>query len=101
MLKKRFIKSRNTCKVTFELPKEIAAKSAAVVGEFNGWQADAAPLKKVKGVWKTTVELNQGQAYQYRYLVNEDEWHNDWEADQYVPNNIDGDNSVVETFQVV
>ena len=98
MIKKKFVKSRKTCKVTFELPKEIEAKSAVLVGEFNNWDPSATPLKKVRGTWKTTVELDQDQAYQYRYFVNEAEWHNDHAADNYVPNFIDGDNSVVETY---
>lgn len=98
MLKKRFIKTRQACKVTFELPKEIDAKEAVVVGEFNGWDEAETPLKKVKGVWKATVELDQNESYQYRYLVNGCEWYNDWAADTYVPNYIDGDNSVVETY---
>lgn len=98
MIKKRFIKSRKTCQVTFHLPPKIKAKSAVLVGEFNGWDKTSTPLKRVKGTWKTTVELDQNKTYQYRYLVNETEWHNDWEADKYVPNFIDGDNSVVETY---
>ncbi len=97
MLKKRFFKTKDTCKVTFELPSGIEAKSAALVGDFNGWDAAATPMKKVKGVWKVTLELDTGKEYQYRYLVNGTEWHNDWDADKYVPNNVDGDNSVVVT----
>lgn len=97
MLKKRFFKTKSTCQVTFELPEAIEAKSAAVVGEFNEWDTAATPLKKVKGVWKTTVELEKDKAFQYRYLVNGKEWYNDWQADDYVPNSIDGDNSVVKT----
>jgi hypothetical protein len=30
-------------------------------------------------------------------LVNGAEWHNDWQADKYVPNPFSGDNSVVIT----
>jgi 1,4-alpha-glucan branching enzyme len=97
MIKKRFIKTKKTCKVTFELPEDIEAKSASLVGEFNNWDEVATPLKKVKGVWKTTVELDQGKEYQYRYLVNGEQWYNDWDADKYVPNFVNGDNSVVET----
>jgi hypothetical protein len=41
--------------------------------------------------------LEQGHNYQYRYFVNGTEWLNDWQADKYVPNNIDGDNCVVVT----
>ncbi len=97
MLKKRFFKTKDTCKVTFELPKDIAAKSVALAGDFNGWNAQVTPLKKVKGAWRVTLELQTGREYQYRYFVNDAEWHNDWLADKYVSNNVDGDNSVVVT----
>jgi len=98
MLTKKFYKTKSTCDVTFELPKNIEAKSAYVVGDFNEWDETANPLRKVKGVWKTTLKLEQGHEYQYRYFVNGQEWHNDWEADKYVPNNVGGDNSVVVTY---
>lgn len=99
MLKKRFLKTKSTCQVTFQLPKGIPARQAVVVGEFNNWDQTATPLKKTQGVWKTSIKLEQGKEYQFRYLVNGSEWHNDDAADKYVPNNIDGDNSVVVTAQ--
>ncbi len=99
MLKKKFFKTKSTCDVTFQLPKELKAKQASVVGDFNNWDPAANPLKKVKGVWKTTLKLEQGHEYQYRYVINNNEWHNDYNADKYVPNNIDGDNSVVITYK--
>jgi 1,4-alpha-glucan branching enzyme len=98
MLKKKFFKTKPTCDVTFQLPKELKAKQASVVGEFNNWNPVANPLKKVKGVWKTTLKLEQGHEYQYRYFINDSQWYNDYDADKYVPNNIDGDNSVVVTY---
>ena len=97
MLKKKFLKTKSTCQVTFHLPEGVEATKASVAGDFNNWDDSANPLKKVKGIWKTTVELDQDQQYQFRYLVNGSEWHNDEAADKYVPNNIDGDNSVVVT----
>ena len=99
MLKKKFYKTKSTCQVTFELPKDIQAKKVSLVGEFNGWNESADPLKKTKSVWKTTLELEKGREYQFRYLVNGEEWYNDDAADKYVPNNINGENSVVVTQQ--
>lgn len=98
MIKKKFYKTKSICDVTFELPQDIEAKSVSVVGDFNEWDESANPLRKTKGVWKTTLKLEQGREYQYRYFVNGEEWHNDWDADKYVPNNVDGDNSVVVTY---
>jgi 1,4-alpha-glucan branching enzyme len=97
MLTKKFSKSKATCQVTFQLPKEIKAKEVSLAGEFNNWDTSANPLKKVKDIWKTTLELEQGREYQFRYFVDGSEWHNDDAADKYVPNNVDGDNSVVVT----
>ena len=97
MLKKKFFKTKDVCDVTFMLPKEVKAKSAAVAGDFNSWDPTATPLKKVKGTWKTTLRLDKGQEYQYRFVVNDSEWLTDKEADKYVPNNVDGENSVVVT----
>jgi 1,4-alpha-glucan branching enzyme len=98
MINKKFIKSKKTCQVTFFLPEDVAAKRASVVGEFNGWDAAKNPMSKVKGLWKATVEVDQNHEYQYRYLVNDSEWYNDPQADKYVSNNIDGENSVVVTY---
>jgi 1,4-alpha-glucan branching enzyme len=95
MLTKKFLKSKSTCQVTFELPKDIEAKKAALAGDFNNWDTSATPLKKVKGVWKVSLDLESGREYQFRYFVNGSEWHNDEAADKYVANNVDGDNSVV------
>ena len=99
MLTKKFYKNKSTCKVTFQLPAGIEAKKVSVAGEFNDWDTGAAPLKKVKGIWKTTLDLDKGHEYQFRYFVDESEWHNDEAADKYVPNNVNGDNSVVVTAQ--
>lgn len=96
---KQFSKSKPACKVTFLLPAEAleGAKSVAVLGEFNDWSAEAAPLKKQKdGTFKTTVELQAGKEYQFRYLIDGARWENDWEADKYVPTPVSTEeNSVV------
>jgi 1,4-alpha-glucan branching enzyme len=97
MITKKFFKSKDTCKITFELPKDVEAKSASVVGDFNNWDPEASPLKKVKGTWKTTLDLDNGREYEYRYLIDGSKWVNDPEADKYIPNNIDGNNCVVVT----
>lgn len=99
MLKKQFLKSKPVCKVTFTLPEQIKAESAYLVGDFNNWDEKATAMKKAKknGQFSITLELETGRDYQFRYLVNGTDWHNDWNADKYVPNPFSGDNSVVTT----
>ena len=97
MLKKRYLKSKPACKVTFYTAPELEAENVALVGEFNEWNEFATPMKPLKdGRFKVTVELPVDQRFQYRYLINNSDWHNDWAADQYVPNPFSGENSVVE-----
>jgi 1,4-alpha-glucan branching enzyme len=104
MLTKQVVKSRRVVKVTFavqqaQLPEEIGIESIHVVGEFNEWDETAVPLKyhKKDKAYRATVELEPGQTYQFRYLINNDYWCNDWAADEYTPNNLGEDNCVVIT----
>jgi 1,4-alpha-glucan branching enzyme len=85
---KQYSKTKPVCKVTFQLPKEAVknAKSVHLVGEFNSWQIHATPMKKSKdGSFKVVLELKKGAQHQYRYLIDDSIWENDWKADKYVP----------------
>jgi 1,4-alpha-glucan branching enzyme len=98
-LKKQFLKSRPVCKVTFRLTKEEAkeARSVNVVGEFNNWDVYATPMKCLKnGTFTVTIDLEQGREYQFRYLIDETNWENDWNANKYIANSYGNcENSVV------
>ncbi|RMF04328.1 MAG: glycoside hydrolase [Bacteroidetes bacterium] len=101
MITKKFLKSKPVCKATFTLPVEAApaAKAVALVGDFNDWKVEkAVKLKKQKGQFKATVELEAGKEYQFRYLIDGENWENDWAADAYVPTPYGVDNSVVSTM---
>jgi len=98
MLKKQFLKSKDVCKVTFYTPASIEAENVYLVGDFNEWSETTHAMEPLKdGRFKITLELDKGNTYQFRYLVDKSEWHNDWEADRYVANPFSGDNSIVET----
>jgi 1,4-alpha-glucan branching enzyme len=98
MLKKQHLKTKPVCKVTFMLPSQVQGETAFLVGDFNEWDEGATPMKRKKdGSFSVTLDLKPGEEYQFRYLVNNSEWHNDWQADKYVPNPFSGDNSVVVT----
>ena len=100
MFTKRFLKNGKV-KVEFVLPDTVAveAQTAFLVGDFNDWNEAATPMTKLKnGKFKVTVSLEPNCEYQFRYLVNGNQWHNDWDADRYVANPFSGDNSVIKTF---
>jgi len=88
-IKKQFLKSKPVCKVTFTVPAE-EAKNVAVVGSFNEWSIEANPLKKLKsGTFKGTVDLETGNSYEFRYLID-GEYKNEIEADSLAWNDYAG-----------
>ncbi len=94
-IKKQYLKNKSICKVTFSIMAKDADK-VAVIGDFNDWDAKAAPLKKLKnGTFKGTVNLQMGQSYEFRYAVDGD-YVNDEEADAYLWNDFAaGENGVL------
>lgn len=99
-LSKQYLKSKPVVKVTFTLPAEAVEKSEKVtlLGEFNGWNPEEAlALKKQKdGSFKGSLDLTPGKEYQFRYLLDNEKWENDWEADKYVSAGVNAEeNSVV------
>ena len=100
-LKKKFIKSKNICRVTFSLPLEAAklAKWVSIVGDFNNWNwRTGIPMELKRKTFKADVDLEIGKSYQFRYLINKRTWENDWEADDYIPTEFGVDNCIVNTF---
>ena len=99
IVKKQYLKSKPFCKVTFGLPAELTAdaRTAHLVGEFNDWDVTATPMKKLKnGAFTVTLDLETGREYQFRYLIDELQWENAWNADRFMPTPFgDSTNSVV------
>lgn len=97
-IKKQYLKSKPVCKVTFSAPKTLSnsIKKIQLVGEFNAWDTKCVPMKKNKtGDYTTVLELQPGKEYQYKYLVNGDRWDNDPDADKYIMNEFQSENSVI------
>lgn len=93
-IKKQFLKSKPVCKVTFTVPAK-EANEVVVAGNWNEWNATVEPLKKLKnGTFKTTVDLETGSSYEFRYIVD-GEWQNDEQADAYVWNEFATENGVL------
>lgn len=98
-VRKQYTNNGAVCRVTFTVPRDAAktAQTVHVVGEFNNWNTTATPLRRSKtGEFTTTIDLKPGREYQFRYLINQTNWENDWNADKYVPTSFTSvENSVV------
>jgi 1,4-alpha-glucan branching enzyme len=96
MLIKNYSQTGRVCRVTFKLPPDVEADTAALCGDFNDWNPEADPMKRLRdGGFSTTLSLEAGRSYSFRYLLDGERWENDWEADLYVPNEFGTEDSVV------
>ncbi|MCO6461084.1 MAG: isoamylase early set domain-containing protein [Saprospiraceae bacterium] len=102
-MKKQFVKSKSVAKVTFNPTAEVVngAKEVVLLGDFNNWDPELGlNLKKQKdGSFKGVLELEKGQEFQFKYLVDGKNWVNDTEADSLVPSPFGEPNSVVSTIE--
>lgn len=98
-LDKKYLKSKPVCKVKFIAPEPLTkeCKKIFLAGDFNGWNFIETPLRKQKnGTFATTLDLEPGGEYQYRFVMDGERWENDFDADKYVPSNVcSAENSVV------
>jgi 1,4-alpha-glucan branching enzyme len=70
------------------------ARSVAVAGSFNNWDATRTPMLPASdGLWKTTVWLPAGR-YEYRFIVD-GSWMSDPSARESVQNTFGSTNSVL------
>jgi len=97
MIKKQYSKKSPVCKLSFSLTTKQVGENAdvRVVGQFNDWNwTNGLVLKAKKTVYTGSLELATGNAYEFRYLVNGQEWLNDEAADSYVATPYFSHNSV-------
>lgn len=98
MIEKTYLKTKPECKVKFLLSADVVgkAKKVAVVGDFNNWDDTANPMRKQKsGLFASTINLNVGTSYQFRYVINGTTWLNDDMADEFVPSLISQESNSV------
>ena len=101
MLKKEYTKTGRSCRVTFNLPAEVNARRACLCGEFNDWDQSSHPMKRGKdGSFTLTISLKPGRQYRYRFLLDGERWENDWAAEDYAPNALGSEDSVVTIEKV-
>jgi predicted flap endonuclease-1-like 5' DNA nuclease len=74
--------------IKFSLPLEALgeAESAQLLGDFNNWDQTKAVdlIEGEEGLLQATVELEEGNTYEYRYLLSDGRWINDEAAQEYV-----------------
>lgn len=82
--------------MTFKYSNQEHTSSAMLAGEFNNWSTTDTPMKRLKnGSFSVTISLKAGCSYAFRYVLDDNIWVNDPEADEYVENEHGESNSVL------
>jgi hypothetical protein len=67
-----------TVRVTFVLPRDVLSGAVSVVGDFNGWDPFAHPLRqRTNGTRSATVTVTAGRTMHFRYLAEGGIWFDD------------------------
>lgn len=88
--------TRKSVKVTFSIPIEEVNGKASVVGDFNGWDPLANPLRKRGDVMQASVTLPAGSRHAFRYLADGGRWIDPCDAHGYEPNSYGSSNAVLD-----
>ena len=84
--------------ITFVLGADVGQVS--VVGDFNGWNPYAHPMRKrSNGTRSVTVDVGGGCHY-FRYLAADGAFFDDPEADAFEANGYGGTNSLIVVEEV-
>ena len=86
-VKKQYYKTKPYCKVTFRLSRKTAgnARKVSIAGDFNDWKSERTPMKALKnGDFTVSLQLAKGREYQYRFILDGQDWITDDSADKQV-----------------
>lgn len=96
MIDKKSVDDRSVVDVTFALPADWRDSGVAVVGDFNGWDPSANPLRVDGDRCVATITVPSGRRYVFRYHTADGRWFNDDAADAYQPNEFGGHDCVLD-----
>ena len=74
---------------------DVTAGDKSQMNKWNNKQAII--MKYKKGEFSATVDLKVDKEYEFKYLIDDHIWENDWAADKYVNSPLGVENSVVTT----
>jgi 1,4-alpha-glucan branching enzyme len=94
MVQKTYYKTKDYCKVKFSFNADNA-ETIEIVGLNSDWEKSIIMSKKKDGTFSADVNLPKDSKHEFRYLVNENEWLNEPEADAEAPNVYGSINSVI------
>ena len=78
MIKQSPVKGKDQVKVSFILPSDAVTGKVSVVGDFNGWDPFAHPLRRrANRTRSAAVTVQAGSTLHFRYLGDGGVWFDD------------------------
>ncbi len=94
MVQKTYYKTKDYCKVKFTANFDNA-ETIEVLGLNSDWQNSVNMSKKKDGSFTCDINLPKDSQHEFKYLVNDNIWLNEPEADGENANEFGGSNSVL------
>lgn len=94
MLQKTYFKTKDYCKVKFVFNIENA-ETVEILGLNSDWENSIIMSKKKDGSFSCDVSLAKNAEHEFRYRINDTEWHNEEDADAQRANAYGSQNSVI------
>lgn len=98
MIRRRKISSNKQVKVTFVLSGDHPYGKSSVLGDFNSWDPSANKfIKRSNGTYSTSVTLDMGHHYAFRYRAADGAWFDEADADAHEPSPHGSQNNILLT----
>lgn len=94
MVQKTYYKTKDYCKVKFTMSVDDA-ETIEISGLNSDWQNTIIMSKKKDGSFSCDINLPKDTSHEFKYLVNNNIWLNEPEADGENQNIFGGSNSVI------
>jgi Glycogen recognition site of AMP-activated protein kinase len=94
MVQKTYYKTKDYCKVKF-VTNFDNAETIEILGLNSDWNSSVSMSKKKDGSFTCDINLPKDSRHEFKYLVNDNIWLNEAEADGENANIFGGNNSVL------
>jgi 1,4-alpha-glucan branching enzyme len=94
MVSKTYYKTRDYCKVTFNIASGHV-DAVDILGLNNNWSSPIPMQRGKDGNFIASIHLPKSSIHEFKYLINKENWINDPSADGEVPNPFGTTNSVL------
>lgn len=94
MVQKTYFKTKDYCKVKFSMNFDNA-ETMEILGLNSDWNNAINMSKKKDGSFTCDINLPKDSQHEFKYLVNDNIWINEPEADSEQQNVFGGTNSVI------